>query len=89
MWMLVTITVHNAVFRCQQALLPATGTWFNSHAFWIDPAGNVYGAAQGINAGADATFAVEWSPVPEPTTGAVVLIARAGVLKRPRRERCR
>jgi hypothetical protein len=47
-----------------KTLLPATGTWFNSYAFWIDPAGNVYGTAQGMYAGADATFAVEWSPVP-------------------------
>jgi len=70
-----------------QTLLPATGTWFNSYAFWIDPAGNVYGTAQGMNAGADATFAVEWSPVPEPATGSMMLVVGAGVLMRRRRER--
>jgi hypothetical protein len=70
-----------------QTLLPATGTWFNSYAFWIDPAGNVYGTAQGINAGAEATFSLEWSPVPEPATGSLVLIGGAGVFMRRCRKR--
>jgi hypothetical protein len=70
-----------------QTLLPATGTWFNSYAFWVDPAGNVYGTAQGMYAGADTTFAVEWSPVPEPAAISMLVIAGAGVFMCRRRER--
>jgi hypothetical protein len=65
------------------ALLPASGTWTDSTAYSIDSSGNIYGVA--INStynGVTGAFAVEWSPVPEPGTGSLLLIAGAGLLAR-------
>ncbi|MGD1277616.1 MAG: PEP-CTERM sorting domain-containing protein [Tepidisphaeraceae bacterium] len=68
-----------------QLLLPATGTWTGSIAYTIDAAGNVYGTADGAFNGVTGTFAVEWSPVPEPTAVSLVVIAGIGMLARRRR----
>jgi hypothetical protein len=63
------------------ALLPLTGN-FGSEAYSIDASGNIYGVASytGVNA-----FAVEWSPVPEPAAGSLLLTFAAGLILRRRR----
>jgi hypothetical protein len=68
------------------ALLPSTGQWTNSEAFSVDSSGNVYGIANGTFDNVNGSFAVEWSPVPEPTTASVLLIAGAGMLMHRRRK---
>jgi hypothetical protein len=67
-------------------LLPSTGAWYYSNALNIDSSGNVYGIAQGTYDGVEGYFAVEWSPVPEPASGSLLLIAAAGTLLRRRRK---
>jgi hypothetical protein len=57
------------------AVLPATGTWNFSDAYGIDVGGNVFGTANGTFDGATGNFAVEWSAVPEPGAGVMVVIA--------------
>jgi hypothetical protein len=64
--------------------LPSGFTWFYSDALTIDSAGNVFGMAEGDINGDNVTFAVEWSPVPEPATASLLLIAATGVLMRRR-----
>jgi hypothetical protein len=68
-----------------QLLLPAAGTWTDSIAYTIDPAGNVFGTADGTFGNVTGTFAVEWS-VPEPAAGSLLLIAGAGILMRRRKQ---
>jgi hypothetical protein len=68
-----------------QMLLPSSGIWSTSRADTIDSSGNIYGTADGTFNGVTGTFAVEWSDVPEPATGSLLLIAGAGLLmRRPR-----
>lgn len=66
-----------------QSALPATGTWNYSGARSIDPAGNIFGTANGTYGGVSGDFAVEWSPVPEPSSP-LLLGAGALVFLRPR-----
>jgi len=59
-----------------KTLLASSGAWTDSTAFSINSAGQVFGTADGTYNGITGTFAVEWSPVPEPaTTSMAVLIA--------------
>jgi hypothetical protein len=58
----------------------------DTQAYSIDSAGNVYGAAWGTYDDMTGLFAVEWSLVPEPATGSLLLIAGAGILMRRRRQ---
>jgi len=67
-----------------QPLLPSTGTWSDSQALSIDSSDNVYGTADGTFDGVTGTFAVEWSAVPEPATGSLLLLAGSGMLLRRR-----
>jgi hypothetical protein len=71
-----------------QALLPLTGTWTASSAAALDSFGDIYGIAQGTFNDVTGFFAVEWSPVPEPTTGSMLLIICAGTLLRRRKYDC-
>jgi len=66
------------------ALLPSTGTWANSAALTIDSSGNAYGWAEGTFNNQTGYFAVEWSAVPEPATGSLLLIVGTGTLIRRR-----
>jgi len=68
-----------------QAFLPSSGTWTGSNAMSIDPTGNIYGTASGTYNAITGTFAVEWSPIPEPTTGSLLPIAGSGIILRLRR----
>jgi hypothetical protein len=68
-----------------QTLLPATGSWSYSRAYSIDSSGNVYGTAYGTYNGSTTTFAVEWSPVPEPTSASLLGIGGVSLLLRRRR----
>jgi hypothetical protein len=54
----------------------------NSQALAIDANGDVFGYAVENNN----YYAVEWSPVPEPTTGSLLLIAGMGMFMRRRRK---
>jgi hypothetical protein len=51
-----------------QPTLPSSGTWNFSDAYSIDSAGNVFGMANGSLDGITGNFAVEWFPVPEPSS---------------------
>ena len=64
-----------------QTLLPSNDTWIASAAENIDASGNAFGWAEDSNQN---VFAVEWSSVPEPTMGAMLLAIGAGMLL-PRR----
>ncbi|MGD0461594.1 MAG: PEP-CTERM sorting domain-containing protein [Tepidisphaeraceae bacterium] len=66
--------------------LPASGVWTDSIADTIDTSGNAYGIADGTFGGVSGTFAVEWSPVPEPATESLLLIGGAGILLLRRRK---
>jgi hypothetical protein len=63
-----------------QPFLPATGTWSYSEADSINAAGNIFGYAIGTYNGATSTFAVEWSPIPEPATVSLVFVGFAATL---------
>ena len=63
-----------------QTLLPASGTWSDSYAFSVDSSGNVYGTADGTYQGVGSDYAVEWSPVPEPSTCALLFFTCVGIL---------
>ena len=67
-------------------LLPADGTWSRSIAYSIDDAGNIYGNAIGTFDGVYGTYAVEWSPVPEPGSFTLLAAGAAGLLVRCRRK---
>jgi hypothetical protein len=70
------------------ALLPSSSiTWVQSTASTIDSAGNVFGVTVGTVNNVAQVYAVEWSPVPEPASGALMLIFGGGVLMR-RSKRC-
>jgi hypothetical protein len=64
-----------------QTLLPSTVAWTDSIADSIDSSGNIYGFGNNNEGG---YFAVEWSPLPEPATGSMLLIVSAGFLMRRR-----
>jgi hypothetical protein len=64
-----------------QAMLPATDTWESSDAFDIDSSGDVYGTATDTNGD---EFAVEWTPVPEPGSVALLGIFGVGMMMRRR-----
>ncbi len=68
-----------------QNLLPASGVWTDSAAYTVDAAGNIFGIADGTFGDTTGTFAVEWSPVPEPGTGSIALLAGATLLSRRHR----
>jgi hypothetical protein len=63
-----------------QTLLP-TGAWTGSTAYSIDDAGNVFGVAAGTFNGVSGTYAVQWSPVPEPATASLLAIAAISMLR--------
>jgi hypothetical protein len=63
-----------------QPLLP-TGVWTESTAYSIDDAGNVFGVASGTFNGVSGTYAVRWSPVPEPSAASLLAIAGVGMLR--------
>jgi hypothetical protein len=64
-----------------QSLLPIDDTWIYSIANTVDSSGNIYGTAFGSNG----SFAVEWTPVPEPASGSLLMIFAPGLLLRRRR----
>jgi hypothetical protein len=65
-----------------ETFLPSNDSWTSSSADSIDSNGNVFGYAIDSN---NNYFAVEWSPVPEPTMDTVLLTIAAGLLLRRRR----
>jgi hypothetical protein len=70
-----------------QSLLPASGQWISSDAYYVDPGGNIFGRASGTYNGVNGTYAVEWSPpaVPEPASASLILLGAGGFLVRRRR----
>jgi hypothetical protein len=69
-----------------EPLLPPIQTWTDSTAYSIDAAGNVFGIADaGFLNGQPDTFAVEWSPVPEPGAGMIMASGACGLLTRRKR----
>ncbi|HEX4054483.1 MAG TPA: PEP-CTERM sorting domain-containing protein [Tepidisphaeraceae bacterium] len=64
------------------SVLPSNNTWILSQALSFDAAGNIYGLAEDSR---DNQYAVVWSPVPEPATGSLLLMAGAGMVMRRRR----
>jgi hypothetical protein len=67
-----------------QPTLPSSGTWNFSDAYSIDSAGNVFGAANGTMDGFTGYFAVEWSPVPEPSSTLLLAVTASALLNRRR-----
>ena len=49
-------------------MLPASGSWNFSDAYGIDKYGDVFGTADGTFGGLTGYFAVEWSPMPKPSS---------------------
>jgi hypothetical protein len=70
-----------------QPLLPASGQWTDSDAYYVDPTGNIFGRAIGTYNGVTGVFAVEWTPpsVPEPASASLILSGAGGLLVRRRR----
>jgi hypothetical protein len=68
-----------------QLLLPADGAWTGSVAYSIDGSGNIYGTANGTLDDVTGTYAVEWSPVPEPASLSLLVVAAPALLARRRR----
>jgi PEP-CTERM motif len=68
-----------------QILLPSAGSWTDSIAWSIDATGNIFGTADGTYNGVSGTFAVEWSPVPEPGTAGLLALGALGILFRSKR----
>jgi hypothetical protein len=65
--------------------LPSAGSWGSATAYSVDSNGNIYGIVGGTFDGVTNNFAVEWSPVPEPTSVSLLLIGSTGMLMRRRR----
>lgn len=65
-----------------QDLLPAGGTWTDSVAQSIDSSGNIFGYADGTFDGVSGTYAVEWTPVPEPTSLILMAIGSSILMRR-------
>jgi hypothetical protein len=65
-----------------QSVLPTNDTWTTSYPFGIDGSGNVFGFAEDSS---DDYFAIEWSPVPEPASAAIMAAIGIGLLGRRRR----
>lgn len=68
-------------------LLPAGGIWDASIAYTIDADGTTWGVARGTYGGESGTFAIRWSPVPEPSTWLLALLGTVGIVA-VRRRRC-
>jgi len=68
-----------------QTLLPAAGTWNSSQAYAIDSAGDVFGIAFGTVDNTFSSYAVEWTPVPEPASLELFSVVGMSILARPRR----
>ena len=69
-----------------QSMLPSSGVWSTSIADTIDSSGNIYGLATGVYDGVNGIYAVEWSPLPEPSSGLLAgLLSGVGLLLRRRR----
>ncbi len=64
-----------------QTLFPSVDSLTASVADDIDSSGNIYGFA---NNNVGGFFAVEWSPVPEPATESLLIVAVVGILMRRR-----
>lgn len=64
-----------------QLLLPSPTQWQDSYADSIDANGNIFGLAFGTYEG---YYAVEWSPVPEPGSFAILAVGTFGLLCRRR-----
>jgi hypothetical protein len=64
-----------------EPLLPVTDTWVSSEAYGINAAGDVFGYAVDTNGN---YFAVEWSSVPEPVSGALLSVVGVCLLMRRR-----
>lgn len=65
-----------------QNFLPASGTWTNSSADSIDSSGNIFGYVDGTFDGTTGQFAVEWTPLPEPSSAALLLAPAILALRR-------
>jgi hypothetical protein len=68
-----------------QNSLPLTGSWEQSLAFSIDTAGNTFGMATGTFNGIYNNYAIEWSPVPEPSSVLLLAIGTPVLLRRRRK----
>jgi hypothetical protein len=68
-----------------QALLPASGLWDDSWAYTVDSSGDIFGVAGGTYDNIGTLFGVEWTPVPEPLAGSMMVIVGAGIMMRRRR----
>jgi hypothetical protein len=67
-----------------QLLLPPAGEWQDSDAYSIDANGNVFGIADGTLNGISGSFAVEWSPTPEPASFSIFVVSVLGLIRRRR-----
>ena len=64
------------------AFLPPAGSWEYALAYSIDSSGNIYGEAGGRYDGMTGDFAVEWSPIPEPTSLLLTIITSSCLFAR-------